>query len=440
LGERRFTVVSDPRFFPVAGRSADPHAAFSIAERDRRWDAARAEMDRRGIDCLVVIGRGMNGNGNVRWLDNGDYGERSLVFPRKGGPMTFWLLQNWGKWYTECCWEGVRYRGHEGKVSIVSADAIREMGCQNGTVGIVGLIGGGYGSEGAIPYMTYRNLKRLLPGATFCDASDILLKLRMIKGPEEIAMMEKASEMVNIEIDAMLRHARPGVREHEVFAEMFAAGLRAGAEPGRDNYAILSSGKGWPVNRRPTDRILRRGDLLQIGHYARYGGYWSHPHTAMSLGPLDEEYEPLREAVLEGVEGAMAALKPGTPWSEVDRASDEPVLRRGYYHEIPQVHGVGIDGIEAPFTAICAGEVPRSSPWREPFVEGSLAENEEWRTLAGDRYGFLEDFRIEAGMTLAVEVKAVHEDRIFFEVGPQVVVEADGPRVLTPDALDVIEL
>ncbi|MEE9256523.1 MAG: M24 family metallopeptidase, partial [bacterium] len=352
----------DSKALPDEDSAGDWATPFSLAERDRRWGAVRGEMDARGLDCLIVIGRGMNGNGNVRWLDGGDYGERSLVFPRKGDPMTFWLLQNWGKWYTESCWEGVRYRGHEGKVSIVAAEAVADLGCGSGTIGVVGLIGGGYGSEGVIPYMTYRNLQRLLPGAEFRDASDILLKLRTVKSPEEIAMMEKASEMANIEIDTVMRHARPGVRESEIYTELFAAGLRAGSEPGRDNWVILSSGKGWPVNRRPTDRVLRKGDLLQIGYYARYGGYWSHPHTAMSLGPLDEEFKPLREAVLEAVDNSLKALKPGTPWAEVDRLSDEPVLSRGYYHEIPQIHGVGIDGIESPMTTICAGEVPRTSP------------------------------------------------------------------------------
>ena len=86
------------------------------------------------------------------------------------------------------------------------------------------------------------------------------------------------------------------------------------------------------------------------------------------------------------------------------------------------------------------GRNPRKFPWREPFVEGSLAENPEWRELAGDRYGFLADFEVEAGMCLAVEIKAAHEDRIFMVFGPQVIVEEGGPRVLTPEAMDVIEL
>ena len=292
-------MVTDPRFFPKDGRAGDAAASFSADERDRRWNAVRTAMDERGLDCLIVIGRGSNGNGDTRWLDGGDYGERSMVFPKKGAPVTFWLLQNWGKWYTESCFEGVRYRGHEGKVSIVATDAIKELGYESGRIGIVGLIGGGYGAEGAISYMTYQNLKRLLPDAAFADASDILTRLRMVKSAEEVAMLEKAAEMVNIEIDAVLGCCRPGVRESEVYAQLFSASLRAGAEPGRDSWLIMCSGKGYPVNRRPTDRILRTGDMLCIGYYARYGGYWSHPHTSMSIGPMDEEYKPLREAVLE---------------------------------------------------------------------------------------------------------------------------------------------
>ena len=69
-----------------------------------------------------------------------------------------------------------------------------------------------------------------------------------------------------------------------------------------------------------------------------------------------------------------------------------------------------------------------------------MEENEEWRGLAGDRCKFMKELTVEAGMSLAIEVKAVHEDRIFIEFGPQIIVEEDGPRILTPDALDVIEL
>ena len=52
-------MVTDPRFFPRDGRAGDAAASFSLEERDRRWNAVRAAMDERGLDCLIVIGRGV---------------------------------------------------------------------------------------------------------------------------------------------------------------------------------------------------------------------------------------------------------------------------------------------------------------------------------------------------------------------------------------------
>ena len=67
-------------------------------------------MDDSGIDCLFIVGRGLNGVGNCRWLDNADYVERHLLFPCKGDPILCYELENFGKWYLETSWEGVQYR------------------------------------------------------------------------------------------------------------------------------------------------------------------------------------------------------------------------------------------------------------------------------------------------------------------------------------------
>ena len=291
-----------------------------------------------------------------------------------------------------------------------------------------------------MPYFTYRNLERLLPEARFRDAGDILNRLRMFKSDEELAFVEKASEIANIEIDVALRHARPGVRESELYALMESAGLAAGAEPMRDYYTILSSGKGYPTNRRQTDRLMRSGDLVQIGVYARYGGYWSHPHVAISLGPLDPEYPPLRQAVLESTHAMLAALEPGTPWREVERAADAPILSRGYYHEITHVHGLGLDGTEPPVGVMSAGTLPDATHGRRPPVRGSIRDNEEWAEFVATGPARAEELLVQPGLVLALEAKATADDRLFVEFGPQVIVTSAGPRILTPDALDVIEL
>lgn len=431
-------MVADPRFQPRPGRVNDPHCAFTLAERDRRWSAARSEMAARGIDCLFIMGNGQNNNGNVRWLDNGDFTERQLIFPARGAPVIMWNFTNWSRWYLENAWEGCEFRPTEGSVSTAAAQAIEDMGLASATIGIVGLIGGGLGFEGTIPYMTYRNLQQLLPKARFVDASDILTRFRMIKSAEEVAFIEKAAEIANVELDTLLKFARPGIRESELTAEITYAGLKAGNELGRDHWFVMCSGRtGYPVNRRPTDKFLQRGEMIFTGHYTRFGGYYVHPHAAISIGPMDDEYRAMRDAVYEATQRALELLKPGTSWEDFDQKVDEAILGRGFYHEITQAHCTGLDGIEPPVTTMIRGEVPAKD---FPRTRGSIRDNAEYKALAGNRMPVMKDLTVQEGMCIALEVKAAKDDEMFLEFGPQVIIEKHGPRILTPDALDVIQL
>jgi len=410
---------------------------LSLAERDRRWALARGEMERRGIDCLFIVCKGYNTNGNARWLDNADHSDRYLLFPRRGEPVILRGPAHWQEWYPELFWEGVRYQGTAGgQTSSAAVDLICDYGYGNGTIGIIGLTGAMMSTEGDIPYLTFQNLKKRLPQATFVDVTDMLLGFRMFKSPEELAMVEKAAELANLQIETVRRLARPGAREIDIFSDMTAAALKAGNEIGREHWSIMCSGKGYPTNRPPSIRKLRAGDMLCVSHYTRYGGYWGHPHTAMSLGPIDEEYKPLRAVVRESIQRVLEMLKPGTPWSEIDRLIDEPVIKSGYYHEIPQIHGIGLDGHEPPVGPHAGGKIPvkRGRP------KGSIADNEEWQQFAKTQSRPAKELVVREGMVLAIETKAVKENRLFLEFGPLVVTEKNGPRILTPEALDVIEL
>lgn len=429
-------MVVDPRFLPRAGRIDDPRCSFTLAERDRRWGLARKDMEARGIDCLFILGNGQNNNGNIRWLDNGDFSERQMLFPLKGDPIILWNFTNWSRWYIEGAWEGCIFRPTEGALSNAIAQAIEDMGLARGKIGIVGLIGGGLGLEGTIPYMTYRNLQALLPHATFVDSSDILMKHRMLKSQEEIKYIEKSAEIANVELDTLYRLARPGIREIDLVNEITYAGMKAGNDIGYDHWFVMCSGRtGYPVNRRPTNKMIQKGDVIFTGHYTRFAGYYVHPHAAVSIGPLEDDYRSMRDAVHESTLRALELLKPGTLWKDFDQKVDEPILRRGYYHEITQAHCTGLDGIEPPLTTMIRGDVPEKV---FPRPQGSLRDNEEYQGLLRARSSEAEELVVQEGMCVALEVKAAKDDEIFLEFGPQVIVEKDGPRILTPAAMDVV--
>src|SRR3954468_4852796 len=63
---------------------------FSLAERDRRYQAVRAQMAARGLDCLVILHNGGdwdNYQSDVRYLTGigGHCTGAAAVFPIEGG-------------------------------------------------------------------------------------------------------------------------------------------------------------------------------------------------------------------------------------------------------------------------------------------------------------------------------------------------------------------
>jgi Xaa-Pro aminopeptidase len=147
---------------------------------------------------------------------------------------------------------------------------------------------------------------------------------------------------------------------------------------------------------------------------------------------MDDEYKAMRDVVYESTQIALDLLRPGTLWSDLDRKTDEPILAGGYYHEITQYHCVGLDGLEQPVSSMVGGKLPVARRQIKPkgHVNGvPIRRNKPFTT---------EGLTVQPGIAIALEVKAAKDDRIFLEFGPQVIVTADGPKVLTPDALDVV--
>ena len=55
--------------------------AFSLAERDRRWNAARRILEARGMDCLIVFG---NDRFPISTYFSNDRIDMIVIFPRRG--------------------------------------------------------------------------------------------------------------------------------------------------------------------------------------------------------------------------------------------------------------------------------------------------------------------------------------------------------------------
>lgn len=243
-----------------------PYRRFSLAERDRRWQAVRALMARDHLDAIVAPpnpGNSTDWQADARYLSHcggGADASIGVVFPLDGevtvvatsaqdrwGP----LIQNW---VTDVREVTRRYgRG--------MAERLLELGLQRGRIGICGLGFGTRTPEGLIFHGTYMALREALPDAEFVPASDLLQEVRQVKSEEEIAVLQRSVDLIERAIEAQAYWAQPGVPDYVVWAETMHAMFVRGSELSVHFNWISGANPGRTLT-RPTERPLQRGDLI----------------------------------------------------------------------------------------------------------------------------------------------------------------------------------
>jgi Xaa-Pro aminopeptidase len=321
--------------------------SFSLSERDRRYRIVREAMSTLGFDALIIpcnTGHNEAYQADVRYLTQvgGFATEAALFFPIEGDPACFlrgdtqrtdwWRsMQNWVQDVrpTDCAWsEGF-------------ATCIREKGMEAGRLGIVGL-GGTYRSpDGLILHGTLHRLQTQFPKASLLNATEMMLEARLIKSGEEIAALQRSTEIAEISIRAAAHAANPGQRENSVYAEMIAAMVREGGEL---PTMILWRAGSTPTrpDRFPPHRPLAAGDVIINEVEAKCAGYMAQIRRPIFLSRPSSEYEQLHELAVESFHLMYNRMRPGATYGYVLQAYTELIDDWGYRASGVPLHGLGL--------------------------------------------------------------------------------------------------
>lgn len=155
-------------------------------------------------------------------------------------------------------------------------------------------------------------LERLAPMRDISDARAAIAKLRMKKSPEEIALIERSTN-VSIEAHrAAWKRAAPGLHEYQVAAAMTNVIAENGCE--RPAYAsIVGSGPNsvflhYSRNKRRMDS----GEVLLMDVAAECSGYASDITRTIPVGAkFSKRQREIYDVVLGAQKAAIAAVKPG---------------------------------------------------------------------------------------------------------------------------------
>ena len=357
-----------------------------------RRENARQLAEQRGLDALVICGRGggtVDRYANVFYLTNfyssfpyipdepGHWQARAhsyVVLPVKGDATLIADLPSIDTAQIP--------RDHivvTEDVTGALVQVIAECGLENATLGLVG--------EDTMPVSHFRAFERELPKTTWRNADDILTGLRAHKSAGEIQLLRTAADIGSRVIEAMMDAAEPGA----LHGQVVAAGMQPLMSAGGVLYnAFMASGTGGenPTlvrNSFPTwgaEERLVDGQWFRMGLSGVVGGYYFDVSRSKPIGgPSSNAQIDAFEAAIDVVQTGISAAKFGAPASDIATAAIAKQRSLGY-------------PIEGVFSGLGHGiGLGWDSPWLIPDESMTLQQdmviNVE-RTLTRD--GYLGDF------------------------------------------------
>jgi len=222
-------------------------------------------------------------------------------------------------------------------------------------------------------HMSYAQATALMkanPEVEFVPISSLIEGQRMVKTNEEIAKMQKATDISEHTFLHILGFMQAGMTELEVSLEMERYMRKQGADGLAFESIVASGPRSSLPHGRPTERGLAEGDFVTLDFGAKYQGYCSDMTRTMIVGKPSAEQLKIYNIVFEAHMAALNAVRPGITGKELDMVARTVITEAGYgeYFGHGLGHGVGRNVHEGPscgksgLIALAAGHVVTIEP------------------------------------------------------------------------------
>jgi Xaa-Pro aminopeptidase len=277
-------------------------SGFSDAERDWRWQRVRQMMREQKFDCLLTPAAGGEAQADSLYLT-----QRSgwIVFPLEGPVIAVTDGGERGPWATEA-------QGAEGGAwSPGIVDALKKVRMDRARIGVSRLEGALRNEEGDVTYTTLERVRRACPGARFESASDLMMRVKLVRSQEEVRAMELATIAGERGIQAMIQTARPGGLHKDVWLAIFGAMTAAtGETPSR--LAIRAGHEANTSGGVPMIETLQAGQIMNQEIAARVLGYMAQVNHSICIGrPEPADWRDAAKYCIDTYHELVDWIRPG---------------------------------------------------------------------------------------------------------------------------------
>ena len=305
--------------FPMSG--VNP---FPMSELNKRVENARKAMEKDNLDACIITSPE-----NIYYLTGldhfGYFAPHILVVP-KDQEMRLVIRQmeivSVAAMLKNAKFVG--YLDHENAADHVVRE-IKEMGLYKGRLGM----------EKRTMFAPLENSQRIYSGldqATWCDFSDEIDKLRMVKSPLEMDYVRRAAKISTKMMEAAANTFAIGVRENEIAAEIYKAMCLAGGDPPGFQPFVRSTPTLGMEHVTWSDRKLQKGDRLFI----EMSGAAKHYHAPMGrmffLGDMPKGTMEISKVCIDAFNSVIGSLKEGNRAADVYEEWQKVVDAAGLSH------------------------------------------------------------------------------------------------------------
>ena len=167
----------------------------------------------------------------------------------------------------------------------------------------------------------------------------ISLQNNMIKTPEELLSILKASAMGDMCFSHLLGFIKAGMTEIQIAEEIQRVLNGLGSEGLAFDTICVSGPNSCEPHGVPSERIIREGDFITLDFGAVVNGYCGDMTRTVVMGHATPEQKKIYHIVLAAQLAALDALRAGVACADVDRAARDIIEEAGYGEYF--VHGTG---------------------------------------------------------------------------------------------------
>lgn len=305
------------------GVEHDPALPFPPAEYQRREQAVRTQMEKTGIDTLLL-----SDAANVCYLTGYDTampsGYAILVFPREGAATLHCSeLEVTCMRYTGSVETIAAYSWFEpGDEATQLAKILADGGYLSGTLGVE-MSNADTFAIGALDAKTFLTLRDAVSPAQLVDISPLMLEVRMLKSPLEIESMRKAGTYTQAGLQAGLEAISAGSSDNDVNAAIYRGLVGAGSEaPSINPIVITGERTGWMPHQAFRRNALQDGDAVYMEVSGVSNRYGAPSMRTGVLGKPSEDVRRLADASIEAVNVLLENIRPGRTGNDIAQVAE----------------------------------------------------------------------------------------------------------------------